>query len=196
MLTQNQREIESMIARAESFRMDEVMLRYAEDTGRSAKQVEEHVRELKRYLVMVAARGETLVMGGPVDELWHTWMLYSRSYVQFCEQVAGRYLHHQPGRGSMSAEEERNHWAAFKALYQEMFDASPPEEIWPGAYPTPVGSRDWWRRKLEKHSRGGKLHACLTINCDGADETTTEETVDITTCAGTNDGTEVTTCTN
>lgn len=190
MFVQNREEVESIIRRAEAFRMDEVALRYAEDSGATPTQVEEHLRELKRYLVMLAVRGEPLVMGGPVDALWHTWMLFSRSYVEFCERVAGRYLHHQPGRDhDLTPEEERTKWATFRALYKQLFADAPPEHIWPGAHQTEMGTRDWWRRKLEKYSRGGKLQACLVVGCDSdGTETTSDDDdgPDITVCTGTN----------
>jgi hypothetical protein len=31
-----------------------------------------------------------------VDEMWHTFILFSRDYVTFCEQFFGFYLHHSP----------------------------------------------------------------------------------------------------
>ncbi|GGL22028.1 hypothetical protein Sme01_19930 [Sphaerisporangium melleum] len=31
-----------------------------------------------------------------VDVGWHTFILYTRDYVKFCDQVAGRFIHHCP----------------------------------------------------------------------------------------------------
>ena len=31
-----------------------------------------------------------------VDIGWHTFILYTRDYSDFCQRVAGRYLHHAP----------------------------------------------------------------------------------------------------
>jgi hypothetical protein len=31
-----------------------------------------------------------------VDIGWHTFILYTRSYDEFCDQIAGRFLHHEP----------------------------------------------------------------------------------------------------
>jgi hypothetical protein len=31
-----------------------------------------------------------------VDIGWHTFVLYTRDYAEFCRQVAGRFLHHTP----------------------------------------------------------------------------------------------------
>lgn len=31
-----------------------------------------------------------------VDKAWHAFILYTREYARFCQQVAGRFLHHSP----------------------------------------------------------------------------------------------------
>ena len=31
-----------------------------------------------------------------VDVGWHTFLLYTRDYAEFCERVAGRFIHHVP----------------------------------------------------------------------------------------------------
>jgi hypothetical protein len=41
-----------------------------------------------------------------VDMGWHAFILYTREYAEFCQQIAGRFLHHsptdEPGRGNNS----------------------------------------------------------------------------------------------
>lgn len=32
----------------------------------------------------------------PIDEYWHTFILFTREYTNFCEKVIGKYLHHKP----------------------------------------------------------------------------------------------------
>ena len=32
-----------------------------------------------------------------VDDFWHTFLLHTKAYAEFCEQRFGRFLHHQPG---------------------------------------------------------------------------------------------------
>ncbi|MBV9959353.1 MAG: hypothetical protein JO360_13085 [Acidobacteria bacterium] len=31
-----------------------------------------------------------------VDDAWHVFLLYTREYMEFCERVAGKYIHHVP----------------------------------------------------------------------------------------------------
>jgi len=40
--------------------------------------------------------GEPLSPSEPVDIGWHTFILYTREYAAFCEDLAGLFLHHVP----------------------------------------------------------------------------------------------------
>lgn len=40
--------------------------------------------------------GEPLGPSRKVDVGWHTFVLYTRDYAEFCDRVAGRFLHHVP----------------------------------------------------------------------------------------------------
>jgi uncharacterized membrane protein YgcG len=53
---------------------------------------------LREWFVCCAWRGSTL-LGMPsrlVDEAWHEFILDSLSYIRFCENAFGEYLHHTP----------------------------------------------------------------------------------------------------
>lgn len=39
---------------------------------------------------------EPLAPSSLVDIGWHAFLLHTRAYVQFCQQIAGRFLHHEP----------------------------------------------------------------------------------------------------
>ncbi|MFE3171822.1 glycine-rich domain-containing protein [Amycolatopsis sp. NPDC059090] len=48
------------------------------------------------YLGTCSAASEPLSPSEPVDIGWHTFILYTREYAEFCERVAGRFIHHEP----------------------------------------------------------------------------------------------------
>src|SRR6476646_10827396 len=53
---------------------------------------------LREWLICCAWRGRT-ILGMPsrlVDEAWHEFILDSLSYIRFCENAFGEYLHHTP----------------------------------------------------------------------------------------------------
>lgn len=56
---------------------------------------------LKAQANIVRARTEgrpwvRIVPTVPVDPAWHAFMLRSQAYISFCDEHAGRYIHHVP----------------------------------------------------------------------------------------------------
>jgi hypothetical protein len=65
-----------------------------------------------------------------VDEVWHTHILFTRSYGRFCAATRGETLHHDPGGGD--ADEARFQEAYRRTL--ERYEAEfgpPPTRFWP-----------------------------------------------------------------
>jgi len=51
----------------------------------------------KRYFALKAIGHEGMVMvDDDADEVWHNFILFTREYIEFCEHIAGRYIHHTP----------------------------------------------------------------------------------------------------
>ncbi|SCL28638.1 hypothetical protein GA0070616_3732 [Micromonospora nigra] len=56
-------------------------------------------RIVDQALAFLAACAVTAEPIGPsklVDIGWHTFILHTRDYADFCHRLAGRYIHHQP----------------------------------------------------------------------------------------------------
>lgn len=122
------------IERAMAFDMHDIVQRYIQESGVSEDVAREHERELKRFLVVCALNdsGKPIGMAGPVDKLWHTFVLFTRQYAAFCQQVAGRFLHHVPavpGAGRTVT----GGYARFRTSYTDIFGADPPSSSWPAA---------------------------------------------------------------
>jgi hypothetical protein len=57
------------------------------------------VRIMDQALAFLGTCATTIEALGPsklVDIGWHTFILHTYDYAQFCERVAGRFIHHQP----------------------------------------------------------------------------------------------------
>jgi hypothetical protein len=48
------------------------------------------------FLATVGCHTGKLSPSEPVDIGWHTFILYTREYAEFCGHVAGRFIHHEP----------------------------------------------------------------------------------------------------
>ncbi|MEU6014458.1 hypothetical protein ABZ826_10490 [Streptomyces sp. NPDC047515] len=117
----------------------EVMERLA---ARIAKDHPEHniatarriVAQTAAFLATGAQRpGLELSPSKLVDVGWHTWILHTVDYAAFCEQVAGRFIHHAPtaegegAEGSAEAERQRT----LEAVSGAGFRIDP--DLWPVA---------------------------------------------------------------
>lgn len=59
--------------------------------------IDEAVREYRRFMILVAHGYNNMAMCSPdVDQVWHTHILFTKSYATFCQEVFGRFVHHQP----------------------------------------------------------------------------------------------------
>ena len=120
------------VAKATAFSMEPVIRRYARVYEVPLEVAMEHELELKRYLAMCAMRPKgqgTYGVRGPVDELWHTFIIFTQLYCDFCTSVAGRYLHHAPTEISKADGTEK--YSKTLSAYKEIFGESAPSHIWP-----------------------------------------------------------------
>lgn len=121
---------------ADSFPMQAVIERYCRDYDVSRETGERHARELRRFLVLCALNPEVRYgMRGNVDDIWHTFLIYSRDYAAFCDVVAGTFVHHVPEGGAEGSEsaraESRASYDRTLADYETSFGQPPPKDIWP-----------------------------------------------------------------
>jgi hypothetical protein len=114
-----------------SFPMDDVLKKYCEEQSLPMKVAREHEREIKRFLALIAINPKTTYgMKGPIDELWHTFVLFTKKYTDFCYGVSGRYLHHFP---SVPGEKptDSKHYRRLLHDYKLVFGEEPPPHFWP-----------------------------------------------------------------
>lgn len=126
------------IERAMAFDMRPVLSRYVIDTGVSKQTAREHERELKRFLLVCALNdtGRPIGMAGPVDELWHTFILFTKEYADFCRQVAGRFLHHAPAVPGDGRRVLQQGYTRFQDRYTDLFGEPPSVDYWPSTVPS------------------------------------------------------------
>ena len=121
--------------RAMAWDMGEIKKRFQKDTGVSEKRVAILERELKRFLIVAAeSRTKTIGMKGPVDDLWHTFILFTKNYAKFCDQLCGHMLHHEPTikKGEFNKMKKGdNPYVRFLKIYEVIFTEKPSDDVWP-----------------------------------------------------------------
>lgn len=92
-----------------AFRHDDVVHRFAGEFQVSVVDAEEIFTETKRWLWICARRkvavetGEATFVTFPlfneariIDLMWHTFLLYTEDYADFCDHYFGFFIHHKP----------------------------------------------------------------------------------------------------
>jgi hypothetical protein len=133
--------VNEVIRKSMEFPMDKVVFRYRREYRLSEFAATEHERELKRFLALCACSNKAYGMRGPVDNLWHTFIVFTHIYARFSREVAGRFIHHYPnviGYVPSDGEEEPLNLRAeayqeFLTDYKTTFGETPPQHIWPQA---------------------------------------------------------------
>lgn len=76
---------------------DRLTARIRVDHPEHAHQADVIMEQALAFLAACAARpGTRLAPSEIVDIGWHTFILYTREYAEFCQQHAGRIIHHAP----------------------------------------------------------------------------------------------------
>lgn len=99
----------SSIEETLAYQNQEIVRRFALDQEMNLEDAGEIFLEIKRWLWLSAKlqldieRGQTKVRSLPMpkeamvlDQMWHTFILYTRDYTDFCHRYFGSYVHHYP----------------------------------------------------------------------------------------------------
>jgi hypothetical protein len=80
----------------------------ASDHGLDPDTAERIVEQALAFLVACAHYPDGhLSPSQTVDAGWHAFVLHTRDYAEFCQRVAGRFIHHRPDDPSESAGEQQ-----------------------------------------------------------------------------------------
>ena len=88
--------VQKVLKLAESYDISDVMQRYKDNTRLPDDVLKEHEREIKRFLTLCSVNPGAYGMRGPLDELWHTFIIFTSSYARFCMTLGGDFIHHLP----------------------------------------------------------------------------------------------------
>lgn len=124
---------DEVIRKALRFPIEPVLKRYMAYFGVSEDEAHEHELELKRYLVLSALnKGKGYLPSTPVANLWHTFILFTMLYTEFCASVTGGYIHHTPPEAKLRPATERDQsYSELLRDYEAVFKSQPPSHIWP-----------------------------------------------------------------
>ena len=96
-LVSNKFNVDQFISQVMAYPMTNVIDRCQKDFGYSDQDMIVLEKELKRFLILAAINDRSVGMYSKyVDDLWHTFILFTKEYAAFCNKFAGRFIHHLP----------------------------------------------------------------------------------------------------
>ncbi len=109
--------------------MDDIIKRCQKDHNYTNEDMIILEKELKKYLILSALitnNGSGVGMySKDVDNLWHSFILFTKDYADFCSKFCNHFIHHIPETNKNTTpeklEEIRNDFQAFIKNYEETF---------------------------------------------------------------------------
>ena len=107
--------------------------RVTRDAGWTRSRATRAIAEYRRVLSLAAEAGHPVSPSPAVDVVWHTHLLYTRSYWdQLCANVLGRPPHREPATGTSDDAAKLDDWyARTLASHADFFGEPPPVDVWP-----------------------------------------------------------------
>src|SRR5215217_6985164 len=85
------------LQRLQDFDLSPVRARLVKQGVLPVQGVDGAIFEFRRFLgLLIVGYRELPMPSAPVDEVWHTCLLFSRIYVDLCEQTLGDFVHYEP----------------------------------------------------------------------------------------------------
>lgn len=102
------------------------------------------LEDAKKFLLL-SAENPGMIFITPelfiIDQMWHTFLLFTHDYHEFCIGNVGRYLHHQPSVSNKTIEtpeDEDKYLNNLKEMYAIIYDTYGEETLvrWVKDYPS------------------------------------------------------------
>lgn len=136
----NAEEFQTMLDKARAFDLTPIIRRYASENRVSLDRASAIGDEMLKYLTLCGINPQgNWTITGEVDEMWHTFILFTERYQEFCGTTTAGFIHHipkeeifppGPGDPSPSAELFRKYSRTLSA-YEKLTGNAADSSIWP-----------------------------------------------------------------
>lgn len=117
---------------AQRYGLSDVKEKFRKRTGLSHSETEVRFEEMLRFLVACSLRKDkTYGMKGPIDDVWHEFILFTAKYSDFCQKVLGTFVHHRPNTKDKHEQEAATGYQLYLTAYSELYGEVPNEAYWP-----------------------------------------------------------------
>lgn len=114
-----------------------VMKKYARDYELPLDVAAEHFTELMKFLFVCATYKGSFSPTQTIDNVWHTFILFTKEYDSFCKEYFGKFIHHNPDVDINESTKSENN-RTYKLLYDIVISefGEPTSKAWYNPYKT------------------------------------------------------------
>lgn len=73
-----------------------LLARFERDFYASREEAQQCFHGLKQFFVVCTQKSGYKVVSEPIDRMWHTFLLFTKDYREFCNGYLGRFIDHAP----------------------------------------------------------------------------------------------------
>ena len=116
--------LKNNISQIEDYSLNDVIEKILLDDLIPQNEINEAVNEFKKFLTLILLHpNKPMAMTSKaVDVVWHTFILFTKQYAEFCSKTFGYYVHHEPAASNYKIKEEAkiNFFNAYKEHFGEI----------------------------------------------------------------------------
>ena len=87
---------ESRISLALSYENNDIVEKFSREYKMDYGLANEYFYELKKYLFLCSVTNQKLAPSPEIDKIWHTFILFTKEYRNYCLNFLGRFIDHAP----------------------------------------------------------------------------------------------------
>ena len=93
---------------AMSYENNDIVAKFCDEHGLDEELGKQYFQEVKKFLFLCANSSARLAPSIEIDKIWHTFILFTKEYRQYCLQFLGKFIHHVPEVRKESSEQKEN----------------------------------------------------------------------------------------
>jgi hypothetical protein len=78
------------------YRHERLLQRYMSDNSTTRERAEQAFTAFKQFMVVCAIKPGLKITSEPIDQMWHSFLLFTKDYKEFCDTYLGRFINHAP----------------------------------------------------------------------------------------------------
>lgn len=114
-----------------SYENDGIVKKYSRDYNVSINTARDRFEELKKFLFICKKYEGSFSPSKVIDDIWHTFILFTKDYQIFCSQYLGGFIHHSPDIDISEKSKKANN-RKYRNLYTNLVHefGVPSEDCW------------------------------------------------------------------